>query len=343
MRILVTGGTGFTGKALVRRLLELGHEVVALDSKEGIKTHEIRDWGGEVVLGSVTDPEVVRRAIKDVEVVHHVAAAFREMNVPESTYQEVNVGGTRNVLEAALEAGVRKLVNCSTVGVHGNVDHPPADETAPIRPADYYQRTKHEAELIARRFCDRGLPAVTLRPAAIYGPGDPERFGMIFRRVLRGTFPMFGSGKTLYHPLYIDSLVDAFLLAMEDGKGVGESYLIADEQSLEIEDLVRRVARVLGVDVKIPHLPVFPVVVAGHLCEWVCKPFGVTPPLFPRRVDWYRQNRAFKIDKAKRDLGYAPRVDIDEGLRRTAAWYEAEGYLDRWAPVPRTGRIAPAA
>jgi nucleoside-diphosphate-sugar epimerase len=336
MRILVTGGTGFTGKALVRRLLELGHEVVALDYKEGIKTQEIRDWGGEVVLGSVTDRDVVRRAMRDVEVVHHVAAAFREMNVPDSFYHEVNVGGTRNVLEAALEAGVHKLVNCSTCGVHGNVEHPPADEAAPIRPADYYQRTKYEAEPLVRQFCDRGLPTVTLRPAAIYGPGDPERFGMIFRRVAsRGTFPMFGNGKTLYHPLYIDSLVDAFLLAMEGDKGVGEAYLIADERYLEIEDLVRRVARALDVDVKIPHYPVLPVVVAGHLCEWVCKPFGITPPLFPRRVDWYRQNRAFRIDKAKGELGYQPKVDIDEGLRRTAEWYQAEGYFDRWKPAAR--------
>lgn len=327
MRILVTGGTGFTGKALVKRLLDLGHEVVALDSKEGLKTQEIRDWGAEVILGSVTDRDVVRRAMKDAEIVHHVAAAFREMNVPDTYYHEVNVGGTRNVLEAALEAGVRKLVYCSTCGVHGNIDHPPGGEDAPIQPADYYQRTKYEAEPIVREFCGRGLPTVILRPAAIYGPGDPERFGLIFRRVARGTFPMFGSGRTYYHPLYIDSLVDAFILAMEEGKGVGEAYLIADERYLEIEDLVRRVAKALNVPVKIPHYPITSILVAGHLCEAVCRPFGVAPPIFPRRVDWYRQNRAFKIDKARRELGYRPQVDIDEGLRRTAEWYRAEGYL----------------
>jgi nucleoside-diphosphate-sugar epimerase len=327
MRVLVTGGTGFTGKALVHRLLELGHEVVALDYKEGLKTQEIRDRGARVVIGSVTDRDVVRRSMEGVEVVHHVAAAFRELNVPDTYYHEVNVGGTRNVLEAALERGVRKLVYCSTCGVHGNIDHPPADEDAPIRPADYYQRTKYEAEPIVREFCDRGLPTVTLRPAAIYGPGDPERFGMIFRRVSRGRFPMFGSGKTYYHPLYIDNLVDAFLLAMEEGRGVGEAYLIADERYLEIEDLVRRVARALGVEVKIPHYPIGPVILAGHLCEKACRPFGITPPIFPRRVDWYRQNRAFKIEKAKRELGYRPAVDIDEGLQRTAVWYRQEGYL----------------
>ena len=327
MRILVTGGTGFTGKALVQRLLDQGHEVVALDYKEGLKTQELREWGAEVVLGSVTDKDVVRRAMKGVEVVHHLAAAFREMNVPDTYYHEVNVGGTRNVLEAALAEGVRKVIYCSTCGVHGNVDHPPAGEDAPIQPADYYQRTKWEAEPVVRDFNERGLETVILRPAAIYGPGDPERFFLIFKRVAKGRFPMFGDGRTYYHPLYIDNLVDAFILAMENGRGNGEAYLIADEQYLGIEDLVRRVARALEVDVKIPHLPVWPVVAAGHVCEKVCKPFGITPPLFPRRVDWYRQNRAFKIDKARQDLGYAPKVDIDEGLRRTADWYRQEGYL----------------
>jgi 2-alkyl-3-oxoalkanoate reductase len=327
MKVLVTGGTGFTGKALVRRLLDMGHEVVALDYKEGLKTRELREWGAEVVLGSVTDEEVVRRAMAGVEVVHHLAAAFREMNVPDSYYRDVNVGGTRNVLQAALDQGVRKLVYCSTCGVHGNIDHPPGGEDAPIQPADYYQRTKYEAEPIVREFHQRGLPAAILRPAAIYGPGDPERFLMIFRRVARGTFPMFGNGKTYYHPLYVDNLVDAFVQVMADGVGDGEAYLIADEEYLGIEDLVRRVGRALDVEVKVPHYPVWPVVAAGHVCEKVCRPFGITPPIFPRRVDWYRQNRAFKIDKAKRDLGYVPKVGIDEGLRRTAEWYRQEGYL----------------
>jgi nucleoside-diphosphate-sugar epimerase len=327
MKILVTGGTGFTGKALVRRLLDDGHTVVALDYKEGLKTQELREWGAEVVLGSVTDPEVVARCVRGVEVVHHLAAAFRELNVSDEYYLEVNVGGTRNVLAAAAREGVRKVVYCSTCGVHGNVDHPPAGEDAPIQPADYYQRTKYEAEPIVREYFRNGLDTVILRPAAIYGPGDPERFAMIFKRVARGTFPMFGGGHTLYHPLYIDNLVDALVLAMEPGKGSGEAYLIADEQYLEIEELVRRAARALGVDVKIPHYPVWPVVVAGHVCEKLCKPFGITPPLFPRRVDWYRQNRAFRIDKAKRDLGYRPRVGIDEGLRQTADWYRREGYI----------------
>lgn len=327
MKVLVTGGTGFSGKALVRRLLDLGHEVVALDYHEGLKTEELRQWGAQVVIGSVTDREVVRRCVAGVDVVQHLAAAFRELNVPNSHYDEVNVGGTRIMLEESVQAGVKRFIYCSTCGVHGNVDHPPANEEAPIQPADYYQRTKYEAEPLVMQYHKNGLPAVIIRPAAIYGPGDPERFFMIFKRVSKGFFPMFGDGKTLYHPLYIDSLIDAFILVMEPGRGDGQTYLIADEEYVGIEDLVRRTGRALGVDVKVPHFPVWPVVLAGHICETLCKPFKITPPIFPRRVDWYRQNRAFDISKAKRELGYKPTISLDEGLRRTGEWYRAEGYL----------------
>lgn len=327
MKVLVTGGTGFTGKALVRRLLDEGHEVVALDYKEGLKTDEIRTWGAKVVIGSVTDREIVEQAMEGVEVVHHLAAAFRELNVDNSFYDEVNVGGTRNVVDAAWRHKVRKFVYCSTCGVHGNIDHPPAGEDAPIQPADYYQRTKYEAEPIVAEYHAKGLETVILRPAAIYGPGDPERFQMIFRRVAKGSFPMFGNGKTFYHPLYIDNLVDAFMACMAPGVGSGGVYLIADEHYYAISAIVEKVAAALNVPSKIQYYPVWPLVVAGHICEKICKPFRVTPPIFPRRVDWYRQNRAFKIDSAKRDLGYAPKVDLDEGLRRTAEWYLKEGYI----------------
>ncbi len=327
MRILVTGGTGFTGTALVERLRRDGHAVVALDYKEGLACDALRALGAEVIIGSVTDRPAVERSMRGVEFVFHLAAAFRELNVPNSFYHEVNVAGTRVVLEAAREAGVRKFVYCSTCGVHGNIDHPPAGEDAPIQPADYYQRTKYEAEPLVKEFGRSGMETVILRPAAIYGPGDPERFFLIFKRVAKGSFPMFGNGRTLYHPLYIDNLVDAFLLCMPPGAGEGREYLIADERYYPIEEIVRAVGRALGVPVRIRHYPVLPVVVAGHICEAVCKPFGVTPPIFPRRVDWYRQNRAFDITRAKRELGYQPQVELDDGLRRTGTWYRQMGLL----------------
>lgn len=327
MRVLVTGGTGFTGAALVKRLLEESHSVVALDYKEGLECNLLRSRGAEILIGSVTDNGAVARAMKGVECVFHLAAAFRELNVPNSFYDQVNVGGTRTVLQAARQNGVRKFVYCSTCGVHGNVDRPPANEEAPIQPADYYQRTKYEAEPLVLGEAGPDMETVILRPAAIYGPGDPERFFMIFKRVNKGTFPMFGSGRTLYHPLYIDNLIDAFMLCLPAGAGSGRTYLIADAEYYSIEEIVKAVARALEVPVRIPHYPMLPMIVAGHLMEKTCKPFGITPPIFPRRVDWYRQNRAFNITRAKTELGYIPRIRLDEGLRRTGTWYRQMGYL----------------
>jgi nucleoside-diphosphate-sugar epimerase len=342
MRILVTGGTGFTGTALVRRLRGAGHEVVALDYKEGLQCDALRALGAEVVIGSVTDRAAVERSMRGVEYVFHLAAAFRELNVPNNFYDEVNVDGTRIVLEEAIKVGAWKFVYCSTCGVHGNVERPPADEDAPIRPADYYQRTKYEAEPIVKRLGAGKLETVILRPAAIYGPGDPERFFMIFKRVSRGTFPMFGNGHTLYHPLYVENLVDAFMLCLARGVGDGREYLIADEEYYPIEDIVKAVGRALAVHLRIPHYPVIPVVVAGHIVEKLCKPFGVTPPIFPRRVDWYRQNRAFDIGRARRELGYVPRIGLDEGLRLTGEWYREMGYLTPHGPAPSVEAAAVA-
>ncbi|MGH8572809.1 MAG: NAD-dependent epimerase/dehydratase family protein, partial [Gammaproteobacteria bacterium] len=310
-----------------KRLREAGHAVVALDYKEGLQCDALRAMGVEVVIGSVTDREAVGRSMRGVEYVFHLAAAFRELNVPNSFYDQVNVEGTRNVLEAALGAKVWKFVYCSTCGVHGNVDHPPAGEDAPIRPADYYQRTKYEAEPLVKHLAAGKMETVILRPAAIYGPGDPERFFMIFKRVAQGTFPMFGSGRTLYHPLYVDNLVDAFMLCLAPGVGNGREYLIADDEYYPIEEIVKAVGRALDIPVRIPHYPVLPVVVAGHIVEKLCKPFGITPPIFPRRVDWFRQNRAFDITRAKQELGYRPRIKLEEGLRQTGIWYRQKGYL----------------
>ncbi|MCP5005859.1 MAG: NAD-dependent epimerase/dehydratase family protein [Planctomycetes bacterium] len=327
MKVLVTGGTGFTGSALVMRLLGMGHQVRCLDYQEGIRCEELRKAGAEILIGSIEDRDLVDSSVEGMEFVFHVAAAFRELDVPDKHYLDVNVGGTRNVMESAGNHNVKKVVYCSTQGVHGHITNPPGDEKSAIMPEDYYQQTKYEGELVVQEFIRGGMNATIIRPTAIYGPGDPERFFMIFKRVKNGSFPIFGSGDTYYHPVYIDNLVDAFVLAMDPERGKGETYIIADEEYFPIKVLVEKVGKAMKMPVKIKYYPLLPLIVAGHICEKVCKPFGIAPPIFPRRVDWYRQVRAYKIDKAKRDLGYKPEVGIDEGLRRTGVWYKDNGYL----------------
>ena len=152
-------GTGVTGSALVRRLLDAGRAVVVLDNKEGYKTDELRRRGAEIVIGTITDAATVARCMEDVEVVHHVAAAFREMHLPDREYAEINIEGTRIVAETALARRVRKFVYCSTCGVHGDVRKPPATEDSPIAPSDYYQRTKYEGERVTLACHERGLPS----------------------------------------------------------------------------------------------------------------------------------------------------------------------------------------
>ncbi len=327
MRILVTGGTGFAGSRLVNRLLERGHEVRVMDNQRGLFYQELKAKGAVIELGSVTDKQLVDKLVRGCDVVHHLAAAFRQLNVPKRYYWDVNVEGTRNVVSAALRFEVGRVVYCSTQGVHGHITQPPGNEQSPIAPEDYYQLTKYEGEKVVAEYSDRGLNAVTLRPTAIYGPGDPERFLILFRLVKRKSFLMFGDGKTFYHPVYIDNLVDAFELAGSKNSIRGQTYIIADEHYYSLNDLVQHIADALGVSIQIRHLPFLPLWSAAVLCEIACKPLRLRPPLFRRRVDWFRQVRAFSIDKAKGELGYEPKLGLREGLALTARWYEKQGYL----------------
>lgn len=323
---LVTGGTGFTGSHLVRRLLRNGDSVRVLDTSPGLFLDELRVLGAEVTIGSVTDATTVDRLTHGVDRVFHVAAVFRQVNLPQETYFDVNVTGTRIVGEAALKHRVTRFVYCSTQGVHGHIAAPPGNEESPIAPADYYQETKFLGELEVARLVAQGLPATTLRPTAIYGPGDPARFLFLFRAARKKRFLMFGRGTTYYHPLYIDNFIDAFELA--GGRpGTGDVYLIGDERYYALNDLVQAVGRSLEASIRIVHLPFGPLWAAAVACESICAPLGIEPPLFRRRADWFRQDRAFSIDRASAELGYRPAIDLDTGLRRTADWYRGHGYL----------------
>jgi nucleoside-diphosphate-sugar epimerase len=322
----VTGGTGFTGSHLVRRLLARGDSVRVLDSSPGLFADELKAAGAALTIGSITDATVVDILTRGADRVFHVAAVFRQINLAKQVYYDVNVVGTRIAAEAALKHGVRQFVYCSTQGVHGDIASPPGDEDSPIVPADYYQETKYLGEQEVTRLVGQGLVATTLRPMAIYGPGDPARFLFLYRAAKKGRFLMFGDGRTFYHPLYIDNLVDAFELA-GNRPGTGDVYLIGDAEYYALDDLVRAVGRSMGIDVKITHLPFAPLWMAAIMCEAVCAPLRIEPPLFRRRADWFRQNRAFSIARATRDLGYVPRVDLATGLSRTAEWYRQHAYL----------------
>jgi nucleoside-diphosphate-sugar epimerase len=213
----------------------------------------------------------------------------------------------------------------------------PSDESSPFNPGDEYQRTKLLGEQRVWELAPRlGLAFTIVRPAGIYGPGD-LRFLKLFRAIQRGYFVMLGSGETRYHFVYIEDLIDGFLRCARDPGALSQAFLIGYRESITLNDLVERIAELLRVRPPRWRLPVWPAYAAGALCEAVCVPLGITPPLYRRRVDFFTHDRAFDISKARRLLGYEPRVGLTDGLQRTAAWYVTHGYLRngwRAAPTP---------
>lgn len=323
-RVLVTGATGFTGGHLARALQRRGYLVRALVRCEEKAAALARD-GIELAVGDVTNPADVERAVRGCHTVYHIAALYREAKHPDEVYWKVNAEGVRNVLDAAERAGVERIVHCSTVGVHGDVQVP-ADEDAPFAPGDIYQETKLAGEQIARERFANGLAGTVVRPAGIYGPGD-MRFLKLFRAVKRGTFRMIGSGRTFYHLTYIDDLVEGIILAGEHPNAPGNTYILAGPRYTSLNELVEHTARAVGSAAPRGHIPLAPVKLAARLTERVCRPLGLEPPLHERRVDFFVKDRGFSSEKARRELGYVPRVDLQEGLRRTAAWYRTAGLL----------------
>ena len=330
MKVLVTGATGFTGGHLARHLADRGDEVRALvrsRSRERFDRSPLPARGVTAADGDLMDAASVARAVQDVEVVYHIAATYREAGQPDSAYRAINVDGTRHVLEAAKAAGVRRVVHCSTGGVHGHIANPPANEDAPFNPGDVYQETKLAAEQLARAFgAASGLDVVVARPIGIYGPGD-KRFLTMFRGLARGMFPMLGSGQPFYHLTFIDDLVEGFRLCGTVPAAQGRTYILAGPRYTTLEQLVRMVAAELKVPPPRMHWPVWPFWTAGLLCELVCVPLRIEPPLYRRRVDFYTKSRAFDTTRARTELGFAPKVDLEEGIKCTADWYRTEGLL----------------
>jgi nucleoside-diphosphate-sugar epimerase len=324
VKVLVTGATGFTGGHLARHLLAHGDTVRAL-VREPARAAGLAASGVEVVAGDLSVRDTLASAVAGVEVVYNIAALYRQASLPEATYRTVNAEAVAWLVEAAARAGVKRVVHCSTVGVHGDIAHPPANEDAPLGPGDTYQVTKLEGERLARAAA-AGTELVIVRPSGIYGPGD-RRLLKLFRGVARRRFVILGDGKIFYHLTHIDDLVEGFRLAGTMPAAAGRTYILAGAEVTTLNELVAIIASEAGVGRLNVHLPVWPFWMAGAACEALCAPFGLEPPLYRRRVDFFTKSRAFDISRARRELGFAPQVDLRAGTRRTLAWYREQGWL----------------
>lgn len=326
-KVLITGAAGYTGLALACHLLAGGYGVRALvrrpmDSKDHVPQ------GIQFITGDVRDKEVVEQAVSGVDTVYHLAAVFRRAGVPDSEYRTVHVDATRNLIECSAAAGVGRFVHCSTVGVHGDVERgAPATEDAPFRPGDIYQETKLEGEQVAVATAKRvGLPLTVVRPGPIYGPGE-RRFLKMIGGVAKGRFVLVGDGSPRLQMIYVEDLVRGMQLAAETDAAVGKTYILTGDEAPSLNELVHEIADVAQVPAPRMHVPVWPVWLAGALCEAVCVPFRVEPPIFRRRVKFFTSNRWFDTSRARTDLGFAPVISLRQGLVRTLQSYKRLGWV----------------
>jgi nucleoside-diphosphate-sugar epimerase len=324
-KVLVTGATGFTGGHLARRLVEDGEKVVAF-VRPSSRSETLVDSGVECRIVDIKDRHAVCSAFDDIDRVYHLAAAYRTEHSDPSEFRLVNVEATRNMLEASCKAKVKRFVHCSTVGVQGEIEDPPADENYRFAPGDHYQESKLEGERLAADYFSKGLCGTIVRPVGIYGPGD-RRFLKLFRPISRNYFVMIGSGETLYHLTYISDLIDGFICAGNHPNAAGEVFTIGGEGYTTLKNIVNLIADILGQPHPRWRIPYPPVYWASVICDRVGKILKINPPLYPRRVEFFAKDRAFSIEKAKSTIGYLPRVGLQEGLRRTADWYRREGLI----------------
>ncbi len=325
--VLVTGATGFTGVELTKKLVAAGLLVSALARKssdlsplEGLDIKWIR--------GDVFDETVIAEAVKGQEYVFHLAAAFRDAKSSEKDYWNVHVKSTQLIVNEVLKnPDFKRYVHISTIGVHGHIENPPATETYAFSPGDGYQRTKLEAELWLNEFtANNKLSYTIIRPAAIYGPGD-RRLVKLFKMALKPYFLLLGKGKCMYHLVHVDDLTNTFIVAATHPDAQGETFISGSDEPIAIADIAKIVAEHFGKTFKVMRLPIGPFFLAGDICEAICKPLNIEPPIYRRRVAFYSKDRNFDVSKMRNVLGYSPRRSNREGIIETAESYAQKGWL----------------
>jgi UDP-glucose 4-epimerase len=338
MKILVTGGSGLIGSHLVESLVADGENVRCF-VRTTSNLSFISNLDIDIVYGDLKDFESLRKATEGIDIVYHLAAISRlHLNMPLQEYQAVNVEGTRNVLEASRIAGVKKIIYTSSIEAVGPTqDGGPFNEETEPNPTNNYGETKLGGERVARKYYkDYGMNVIIVRPPMIYGPRNLLLVKRLFRIINKGYYPIVGDGKALMEFCYVKNEVYGIRLAGERGKA-GETYFISDERSYSTEEVVREIAKQLGVNLKIFHIPVPVAWGIGFSFEVLSKFFKFYPfmvretgrPSFSRNtVKWTSKSTWFcDISKAKRELGYRPPYTLSEGIRETIEWYRGIGVL----------------
>ncbi len=323
---LVTGATGFLGGRLVQRLLSDGTRVRVL-VRSAARARPLAERGAELVVGDIEDEAAVLTALRGVQRVYHLAGKLLIPGVPDDEYRRTHVAGTRSLLAGIRrEAGVRRLVHCSTTGVLGVTGDEPADEDAPLRPTNVYEATKAEAELCVREAMRSGLPAVIVRPGLVYGPGDMHLLGL-FRTVLKRRFRPIGAKQVWFQPIYIDDMADALLRCGSSSAAIGECFHVAGPRSVSLGELAAAIAEAEGTSLPPGTIPLAAARALAVVGDLLPAPLRRAAPLTRSRLMFLTNSRSYDVTKARRVLGFVATTDLATGVERTVAWYREHGHL----------------
>jgi nucleoside-diphosphate-sugar epimerase len=331
MKILITGGNGFLGRNLVLALQARGDSVriVALPAENAGWLHT---RGVAVFRGDIRDPDVLTEPMRGVEGVIHLAAMIGTWGSIED-YRAVNVQGTENVCRAALAAGAKRLVHVSSAMVYNMAMGRPVTEADPLMPLDEpYCITKAEGDALVRRLiAEESLPAVIIRPATLFGPGDRLNFGRMADRVRAGKMVVIGSGSNAVPLVYVSDMVQGLLLALDHPRAVGQVYNIGNDQPLTQKSLLSAIAQEIGAPSPRTHVPYHLLYTAAYAAERIATVSGnrIAPFVTRHGVKLYGADNHLSIDKARRELGFAPQVALRQGVRLAAAWYL---HQTQWTP-----------
>jgi nucleoside-diphosphate-sugar epimerase len=326
MKSLVTGATGFIGSHLAQALVAAGDEVRAL-VRPTSDTRRLAALPVELCVGDLTDPASLRRAVAGVARVFHCAAVVFDWGDP-AIFDAANVDGTRHLLASALETGVAKFVHVSSTEVYGYPDYPVAED-APYRYRGWsYCDTKIEAEKQAWAFARRGLPLTILRPATVYGPRSATI--LEFVALLKGgQMMLIAGGRKNAGLVYVDNLSDALLLAGKPEAGLGRAYNLTDGLDVTWAQFTNELATMLGRGQVRRSLPRGLAYAAACLLEgWGRARKQSSRPLLTRMaVEFVGTRQDFDNQRVRQELGWRPRVDFAEGMRRVESWLQEEGLL----------------
>lgn len=326
MNVFVSGATGFIGGHLVERLVADGHTVRVL-ARPTSDLSLLRRLGVDVALGDIAEYRDVRPVMAGCEVGFHAARARLGETRCRSVYRDVNLAGTENVCRGAAESGLRRLVHCSTISVHGRPADVPVDERSPCRPSSAHGRTKLEAERVVRRYAEEGrFTAVIARLTAVMGP-RALAWRRFFLSVLEGRWTLLGGRNPHFHVTDVEDVVEGLLICAERGDESGaDTYLIGADEVHRLNDVARMVAEEGDVEFRCRRLPLTPAVWAAAVTRVALRPLGVEPGVV-HQVDFLTRQRFADVTKAKSELGFQPRRSARDAVRRTLAWYRANGHV----------------